>query len=502
MSTTQKLELEDYVPVIVIGAGISGVCMGVQLQTQLGFRGFHIYEEQREFGGTWAANVYPGCACDIPSALYSYSFAQKPDWSALLPPQHEILEYVTSVAKSYGVDSHTTFRTRCVSAVWDVDNDRWVVTLQDLDSGRTFRRPCAILVSAVGGLSAPKPASETADFSSFEGAVFHSARWDHTVDLQDKDVVVIGNGCSASQFVPVIAPQTRSLTQIIRSPHWIFPGALPYYTPTIRWLIEHIPFGYLAFRFLVFLVAEINFGMFFMDAKGERLRTKLEAQSRKYILEAAPEKYHDVLTPKYPMGCKRRIFDSRKYLESLHGSNISLQASPILEVLPRAVRTEAGTHPADVVVLATGFETNSFVPLDVVGRDNLSLRDHWASLGGPGAYDSIACAGFPNFVMLLGANWATGHTSTIMAIENSTNLAIKLMQPILQDKASTFEVKAAAETEYVNKVQKDLRGTVWAGCRNWYASPDGWNGTLYPWSQVTFWWRCRFPHWNAWVYSK
>ncbi|EJD41245.1 4-hydroxyacetophenone monooxygenase [Auricularia subglabra TFB-10046 SS5] len=494
---------EEFVPVICIGAGLGGICLGIQLQRQLGVTDFHIYEQLHEFGGTWCVQTYPGCACDVPAVLYSFSFAQKPDWTVPFPPQAEILKYIINVADSNGLRERTTFRTKCLGATWDEERKRWRVRLSNLDTDETYTRECRVFISAVGILTEPNPTSLTADFTAFQGPVFHSGRWDHSVDLRDRDVVVIGNGCTASQIVPAIAATTRSLTQITRSPHWIIPSAIVEAPGTGHpVLFKKLPFLQYVLRICFATFLELSFVSFFKNVVGLFLRKVLERLSRKYVLSTAPKRYHDILIPDYDIGCKRRIFDSAFYVKSLQLENVNLLRSDIREVLPHAIRTDAGLHPADVIVLATGYSNKaSYVPFPLVGRDGIDIHKHWEDLGGPGAYDTTACSGFPNFFMILGPNSVTGHTSTIIAIENTVNLIMKLVRPVLAGRVESVEVKARDEANFVARVQKALRNTILTGCRSWYITADGWNTGIYPWSQVLFWWRCTFPHRKAWTYS-
>ncbi|KAH7097929.1 putative monooxygenase [Auriculariales sp. MPI-PUGE-AT-0066] len=512
-----KLNGDDYLSVICIGAGFSGICFGAQLQRQLKHHDFHIYDMFDDFGGTWCTNSYPGAACDVPAAFYSFSFAQSTHWSTALAPRSELFSYLTKVAETYGLRERTTFRTRCEQTIWDSARSRWIVHLVNIDSGAQFKRECSVLITGVGAFSQPNAPSSIADFSKFEGSIFHSARWNHDIDLNGKDVVLVGNGCSANQIVPAIAPRVRSLTQIVRSAQWVLPPVLLKYTPRMRWTLQNVPLAQQLLRWFIFIYTEVTFIGFFMSAWGKHMRNFFENKSKDYIASEAPKEYQSILVPKFEMGCKRRIFD-QGYIPSLRLPNVSLARAYIVEVLPRSIRTTEGTYPADVVVLATGFVGNrGYQPFRIVGRDGLSLREHWGgepeeglkrvnpplgNLAGPGAYNSIACAGFPNFFFLLGPNSGTGHTSAVLAIENMTNLVIKLITPILRGEQKAVEIRAEAEQTYVARIQHHLRGMVWSQCHSWYKTDDdGWNANLYPWSQVVFWWRCTFPTWRDWVYT-
>jgi len=239
-----------------------------------------------------------------------------------------------------------------------------------------------------------------------------------------------------------------------------------------------------------------------MNKTGERLRRAAEKESRDYTLSTAPEKYHDLLIPDWEMACKRRIFDaSGVYYNTLHAPKMHLTKDPILEILPHGVRTATKTYPADVIILATGFKTNNGLgPLRVQGRNGEWLSDHWQNMGGPGAYNSTAVHGFPNFLMIYGPNSTTGHSSVLMTIENMVMYALKIVEPVIKGEATEVEVKAEAEKDYSRWLQAASSDKLWNTCHNWYVI-NGWNSTMYPRSQIHFWWRSAFPTWRDWRYK-
>jgi len=493
-----------YTPVICIGLGVTGICLGVQLKCMYGldFADVHFYDRNEGCAGTWWSNRYPGAACDIPAILYSFSFAPNPTWTKVLPTHSEIRCYVDGVVNNYQLAPHMTFRTECESASWDSERHRWIVMLRNLVTGTTCVRECTLLLSAVGQLVDPK-VPKIQGMDTFEGPVFHTARWRHDVVLEGKDTIVIGNGCSGSQVVPRIVSQTKTLTQFIRTPHWLVSLPNPTIGSKAHWVLGHIPFIGLLLRFTVFLFMESHWRLFVMDRFGEWFRRMTEKQSKEYVMRVAPKKFHDILIPDWEIACKRRVFDANDlYLNALHAPNLDLVKDDIVEVLPRAVRTASKTYPADVIVLATGFETQKLLgELRIQGRDGEWLHDHWREIGGPSGYNGTAMHGFPNFFMLYGPNGSTGHNSVIMTSENMVNYTLKIIEPILKGGASEVEVKASAEREYVTQVQAVSKTRVISRCNNWYVSKDGWNSTVYPWSQIHFWWRSTFPIWRDWEYK-
>ncbi|KAH9210124.1 monooxygenase [Leptodontidium sp. 2 PMI_412] len=494
--------LPSYSTVACIGAGLSGIGLGAQLKRWYDFEDIQFFERHSTLGGTWWINTYPGCACDVPSALYSFSFEQNPNWTKLMPSNKEIHAYTKSVADKYNLEPKMRFNCDVERCDWLEPGGRWLLQIRDKDTGELFFHECQILFSAAGQLVEPReldiPGTE-----SFEGKIFHSARWDHSVSLTDKDVVVIGNGCTAAQIVPAIVPETKSLTQIIRTKHWIFEAPNLNYNSFSKWCFRNVPGAMALHRLAIFAVAESSLPLFYMNKMGARARLNKRVVVEKYMRKSAPEKYHSLLIPDFDVGCKRRIFNDG-YLESLHAPNLTLTDKKILRIVPEGLETETGVIKADVIVLANGFKTNEFLdPLQVHGRDGISLTQHWANFGGPSAYNCSVMNGFPNFFLLLGPNAATGHTSALMASENMVNYALRILAPVLKGKAVSAEVKFDAEMQHVYHMQDDLKKRVWsAGCKSWYIKDDNrWNSMSYPWSQAFFWYRSLFPVWNDWIFK-
>ncbi|KAF8505034.1 4-hydroxyacetophenone monooxygenase [Hysterangium stoloniferum] len=465
-----------YNQILCVGLGFSGVCLGAQLRRKLGFTDIHFYDRDVTHSGTWHANQYPGCASDVPAIAYSFSFELNPNWSRLFPGQEEIHNYINGVVDKYQLRRHMTFQTECESATWHSDRQRWTVHLKDIVTGERYTHECKILFSAVGGLVTPKyPDIPGQDV--FGGPIFHTARWRSDVDLKNKDIVVIGNGCSGTQVVPHLVPLAKTLTQFINTPHWLIYKSNP--------------------------EMKLSWKLFILDEEGAAARRQAEENSKEFIFKTAPEKFHDILIPKWEFGCKRRIWDTDgSYLKSLCAPNVHLTKDPIIEILPHAVRTATKTYPVDVIICATGFDLkDSIGPIKIYGREGRLLNDHWQNVGGPSAYNGMAVHGFPNFIMLFGPNTATGHTSVVSAIENTVNCALKLVKPVIRGEVSEFEVTEEAESKYTRDVQAATKETVWTKCRSYYIADGGWNGALYPWSQYHFWWRMTFPTWSDWSFK-
>ncbi|KAJ6255883.1 hypothetical protein Dda_9342 [Drechslerella dactyloides] len=519
-----------YSKVLIIGAGESGLCMGVQLKKRFNITDFAIYERHSDIGGTWYANTYPGVACDVPALAYSYSFATNPNWTSQYPQGPELYAYFAKVCDDHNLRSHITFNTECESATYDETRKLWSVRLRKVavadwetqshgwvkdlkysgQVGDTWTHECKVLFTAVGLLVSPAEV-KIDGMESFGGPVFHSAIWDHSVDLTDKNVVLLGNGCTASQIVPAIEPQVKSLTQIVRSSHWMLPrpkfpvmssDMYEKYAPTV---FRYFPGSQTFARYLTFSIMELAWLAFRDDARGERMRKQQERTSIKHVKKNAPEKYWDLLIPKFPIGFKRRIFDDT-YIRTLQSSKIQLTRDDVTTLSPGKVHTSSGAeYPADVVVLATGYKTNDWIaPMDIVGRKGEHLTEHWSKLGGPAAYNCAAVSGFPNLFMVVGPNSVTGHSSVILASENMCHFALTMAEPVLKGDADEIELKTEAEAGYSRWMQDTLKRTVFNNdeFQSWYKRDDGWNSSCYPRSQIHFMYRCFFPVYKDWILTQ
>nr|RBQ85579.1 hypothetical protein FVER53263_10523 [Fusarium verticillioides] len=497
-----KESTSSYSQFACIGAGFSGIALGVTLKRWYKITDIRFFERHSDLGGTWYANKYPGAACDVPSVLYSYSFEPNPNWSRVLPSQEELWKYQKHVADKYDLPSKMTFGVEVQKCQWIEQHKRWVLDVRDCKTGTMFQHECRFLFAGSGILVTPReidvPGSE-----DFKGSIFHTSQWRSDVDVEGKNVVVIGNGCTAAQIVPSIVDKTKHLTQIVRAKHWMLPPIDGVYTDYMKSIFKYLPGTMMIQRLLIFLFAEIELKAVPMTTSAAKFRQKRRAYAEKFMRDTAPAKYHDLLIPDFEIGCKRRIYDSG-YLASLHSKNLTLTNERALKIVENGVETDRGFVEADVIVLANGFSTNTFLEgVEVVGRDE-TLTQHWESFGGAEAYNCSAMSGFPNFFMLLGPNATTGHTSAIMAIENSVNFALRILKPVLGSPNGVVELDRDAEERYVNRIQDDLSKTVWnSGCQSWYIQPHSessrvWNAMVYPYSQGYLWYRSLFPVWRDW----
>jgi cation diffusion facilitator CzcD-associated flavoprotein CzcO len=299
----EKFDSVRYTDIVCIGGGLSALALGARLKLTYNHTSIHYYDRHSSLGGTWAINTYPGAACDVPSALYSFSFAQNPGWTKMMPSQAEIKAYLDSVAEKYGIASRVSLQTEAVKAQWIEATNRWRVYLKDLVTGKEYAHECKILFSATGQLVVPNipamPGMET-----FEGKVFHSARWDHRVSLAGKRVAVVGNGCTAAQIVPSIMGQAAEVHQVIRSKHWVQKAPEFPYTPTLLWMFKHIPGVLWLHRFTIFLAAEWDVRLQWMNPVSNWQRKRKMRVVEDYMRKTAPEKYHNQLIPTYEIACK------------------------------------------------------------------------------------------------------------------------------------------------------------------------------------------------------
>ncbi len=450
--------------VAIIGAGFGGLGMAARLQ-ESGEESFVILEKASRVGGTWRENTYPGCACDVPSHLYWYSFDAPPDWSHVFSPQPEILDKLESFAERRGLTPHIRFDTEVTSAHWDEPESCWHVTTK---SGQEIQ--AAALIAAWGQLNRWRlPDIEGRD--SFHGVAFHSAQWRQDVDLNATRIACIGNGASAVQIIPEIAAKAARLSVFQRSAGYVVPRADRAYTDEERTLFASDPQALAMDRDAIYAEHESRFyAMRPGSSKWEEFtgiaRAHLEAQVADPILRAK-------LTPDYPLGCKR-VLISDDFYPAMTRPNVELVTERILRIEPHGVRTADGRlHPLDVIVYATGFETMSFLSvLDVVGRSGGSLRHQWRD--GASAYYGMAVSGFPNFFMLYGPNTNLGHNSIIAMLECQFDYILQALQLMHNRRASVLEVRADAIERFNRDVQDRLRGSAWAsGCNSWYKTVGG-----------------------------
>lgn len=457
--------------VAIVGAGFGGLGAGVRLRQQ-GFPDFLIFDQADDIGGTWRDNTYPGCACDVPSHLYSYSFAHNPSWSDTFSGQPEIWEYLRDCVDRFDLGDRLRLRHTVHEAVWDEARQRWrLVTSQ----GDYWARA---LISATGPLSKPA-VPDIEGLGSFAGPVFHSARWRHDLDLAGRRVAVIGTGASAGGFVPEIQPVVRKLTLFQRTPAWVMPRWSRPLTRMEHGLYRRVPGAQRLARTVIYWAREaLAMGLGFRHPVLGRLAQRaslhhLHRQVRDPALRAK-------LTPDYRLGCKRLLV-SNTYWAALAKDNVDVVTEPILRVEPDGVVTGDGTrHPADTLILGTGFRaTERLVGHEVRGRDGVSLTESWTPT--MRAYLGTAVHGFPNLFLLLGPNTGVGYTSAVLMIEAQLRQVVKALRHLRRTGAATIEPTRAAQQRHTDRVDAMMADTVWVtGCTNWYSDATGRNSILWP----------------------
>jgi cation diffusion facilitator CzcD-associated flavoprotein CzcO len=475
--------------IAIVGAGISGIGMAVQLR-RAGLPDFVVFERARDYGGVWQHNSYPGAACDIPSYLYSYSFAQQKGWSRPCSPQAEILEYLHQIARENGVDEQVRCGIEITSASFDETALAWTLASAD-----RVVCTCDVLVVACGQLSRPAiPAIP--GLERFRGRRFHSANWDHSVELAGKRVAVVGTGASAIQLVPPVATQAAHLDVYQRSAPWMLPRRNPAYGEWFRRLNDRLPGVQTARRNGLWMLSELMTAAFVRaPAIGSLIQAWATLFMRRQVRD--PELRRKVW-PDYPIGCKRVLFSSY-YLPALQRSNVELVTDPIERVTGTAVVTSDGLErPADVIVFGTGFRANDFVaPMLVKGRNGLNLDAAWA--GGAQAHHGISVSGFPNMFLLYGPNTNLGSGSVIMMIEAQIRYVIQAVRELARSDSAALEVKPEVEAGSTAAVQQRLLDTVWTSCGSWYRVEgtgrvtNNWPGQVYEYQRLV-------RHFDAWSY--
>jgi len=468
--------------VVIIGCGLAGMAAAIGL-LRAGERDVVILERADEVGGTWRDNTYPGCACDVPSQLYSLSYAPRPDWSRSFATQDEIQSHLVSTSKRFGVRALVRFGVELQQARWDPVGLRWLLTTT---SGQLS---ADVLVSATGPLSEPAVPA-VAGLELFRGKAFHSARWDHGHDLAGLRVAVLGTGASAIQLVPHVQRAASHLTVFQRTAPWVLPRRDRRISAAEKVLFRRVPWLQKLVRAGIYWGREswvLGFtGRVPILAMAERRGRALLART------IADPVLRRALTPSYALGCKR-VLQSNDYYPALAQDNVSVSTDRVVEVRPHAVVTvdaqgELTAHPADTLIFCTGFRaTDPPVAHRVTGADGRTLAQHWAEHGMQ-AYLGLGVTGFPNYFQLVGPNTGLGHSSIIIMIEAQVRYLIDLLQQMRLSRVAAVEPRPDVQQAYNDRLQRVMAGTVWStgGCSSWYLDRHGRNTTLWPGSTFSF----------------
>jgi cation diffusion facilitator CzcD-associated flavoprotein CzcO len=461
-----------HVHTFVVGAGFAGLAMAIKLD-EAGEHDFLVIERGDDVGGTWRDNTYPGAACDVPSQLYSFSFARNPHWSRSFSPQPEIQAYIRRVAEESGVLDRFRFRTDLEDASWDDDAHLWRIRTS------TGSLTADVLVSAAGALSDPK-LPDIDGIDSFQGEVFHSARWNHDYDLTGKRVAVIGTGASAIQIVPEIAPKVAHLDVYQRTAPWIIPRRDRAYTRPERLAFKHLPAAQKAYRTAIYWARETFVPAFVVDAR-------IAAPAKKAALlnirrGIADPELRARVTPTFEIGCKR-VLISNDWYPTLARDDVDLVTDRIAKVTPSAIVTQGGTErEVDVLIVATGFHATDIpIARHIHGRHGVALAEHFRQ-NGMQAYKGSTVAGFPNLFFIVGPNTGLGHSSMVFMIESQVAYAVDAVRRMRDDHVIAVEPTVSAQKAWNDDIQRRMKRTVWSsgGCSSWYLDEHGRNVTLWP----------------------
>jgi cation diffusion facilitator CzcD-associated flavoprotein CzcO len=461
--------------VLIVGAGFGGIAAAIELRKH-GIADIAILEKASDLGGTWFYNSYPGAACDVPSHLYSFSFAQRRDWSRLCSPQAEIHAYLHDVARAHRVDRLVQTGATVTSCAWDAERGRWSV---HTDSGTVHEADALIL--ATGQLDQPaRPTIEGAD--TFAGHSFHSAEWDHAYQLAGKRVAVVGTGASAVQFVPEIARTVEHMSVFQRSGNWFMPRHNRRYNAAIRTAIARVPaLQALRRRFVFEYTESLTLAIRHPRTFGRLARARSTAFMRSQLKD---QLVRAKAWPDYTFGCKRILFSSH-YLPALQRPNVELVTDAIARITPTGIVTAASSphrpgtgqgdgaeREFDCLIWATGFKTTDFVfPMRVTGADGLDLHEHWS--GGAHAHLGMCVPGFPNMFVMYGPNTNTSGGSIIVYLEAQAAYIRQALEQLRSRGAGAIEVRADVEAASDRALQARFAGTAWMECSSWYRDENG-----------------------------
>ena len=462
----------------IIGAGPGGLALGIFLR-KAGFRDFTIFDREAGVGGTWRINTYPGLACDVKSHLYSYSFDLNANWSRIWSAQPEILEYFERCADRYRLGSNLKLHTEIVAARWDADDNVWQLT-----TSRGERYTFDVVVSAVGLFTQPV-LPDLVEEEPFTGTVMHTARWDHSVDLNDARVAVLGTGSTASQLVPEVAKVAKKVYSVQRSPTWILPKPDRSYTQREKWLFSHIPFAKKIYRTRLWLRSESNIGV--IENGSDKTQEFKSIALRQLEATVADDELRRRLTPGHPFGCKRLVF-ATDYLQTLTQPHVEVVSSPARYLRSRSLVTEDGSElEVDVVLCATGYAAADYLgQIDVVGEDGNSLCETWSE--GAYAYLGMAVPGFPNFFMLYGPNTNVGSNSVIFMLEAQARYIVRALKHMRRKGKPYIAVRREAMATFIARIDEWMEGTVWlTRCSNYFRAANGRVVTQWPRSARAFW---------------
>ncbi|WP_032387958.1 flavin-containing monooxygenase [Rhodococcoides fascians] len=464
--------LPQQVDVLVVGAGFAGLAAVAKILAADPSADVTVIERASEVGGTWRDNTYPGCACDVPTSLYSFSFAPSPKWSHTFARQPELFDYLQSVVERLNLRDRIVTDCELLSADWSDTDQRW--TVQTSKGAASVR----VLIAATGALSTPK-IPDVPGIDTFQGTVFHSATWNHEHDLTGERVAVIGTGASAVQFVPEIVDKAQRLTVFQRTPAWVIPRLDRTIGRVERTLYEKVPAAHRAVRGIIYgyreaYVTVLADNPWMLPAVKAFAKANLKRQVKNPTKRAA-------LTPDYAPGCKRLLL-SNDWLRTLDRQDVDLVTSGLTSVTENGVVDASGrNYEVDTIIFATGFTpTEPPVSHLLRGSDGRTLAERWG--GSPQAHLGTTVAGFPNLFLMYGPNTNLGHSSIVYMLESQANYVVSALSEMRDHRATAVEVSESAQQQHNSWVDSSLDGTVWnaGGCSSWYLDANGRNSTMWP----------------------
>ncbi|MBU9764288.1 NAD(P)/FAD-dependent oxidoreductase [Mycobacterium sp. TNTM28] len=459
------------ISVAIIGAGFAGIGAAIRLQDE-GVTDFVIFERDCRVGGTWRDNTYPGAACDIPSRLYSYSFAPNPDWSHTYSGSTEILKYINGMVESSGIAPKIRFDHTVVGIAYDAVAGEWTV---DLDGREPVRARTVIMASGpLSNASFP----DIPGIDTYAGHKIHSARWDHDYDFGGKRVAVVGTGASGVQIVPELVKTAKSVKVFQRTPGWVLPRANSATSGRLKRLYRALPVTQNLMRSAWYWGHEsVALGVVWDSPVTRVVEAISIANLRRQVKDPWLRRQ---LTPDFAAGCKRLLMSS-DYYPALQADNCKLVTWPIARLSPNGIRTVEGIeHQFDCIVFATGFDVcKAATPFPVTGIDGRELAAEWS--GGAYAYRSVVVSGYPNLYFTFGPNSGPGHSSALVYMEAQINYIVEAIGTLLRFGWKSLDVRPEVQDGYNADIQRRLRATTWnSGCQSWYLTDDGFNATMYP----------------------
>ncbi|ADG80092.1 FAD dependent oxidoreductase OS=Tsukamurella paurometabola (strain ATCC 8368 / DSM / CCUG 35730/ CIP 100753 / JCM 10117 / KCTC 9821 / NBRC 16120 / NCIMB 702349 / NCTC 13040) OX=521096 GN=Tpau_3513 PE=4 SV=1 [Tsukamurella paurometabola] len=459
------------ISVAIIGAGFAGIGAAIRLQDK-GVDDFVLFERDTRVGGTWRDNTYPGAACDIPSRLYSYSFAPNPEWSHTYSGSGEILSYIDTMVESAGLRSRIRFEHTVTGLVYDADAGEWTISFADRDPVRA--RTVIVASGPLANASFP----DIRGIEDYQGHMIHSARWDHDYDFAGKKVAVVGTGASAVQIVPEVVKEAASVKVFQRTPGWVLPRINTETGEFTKRIYRSVPGAQQLARALWFWGHEsVALGVVWNTP----LTRVVEAVSKLHLRAQVKDPWlRRQLTPDFAAGCKRLLMTS-DYYPALQRANCKLVTWPIARIAPQGIRTVEGVeHRFDCIVFATGFDVSKAgTPIPITGLDGRVLADEWS--GGAYAHRSVAVSGYPNLYFTFGPNSGPGHSSALVYMEAQIDYITDAVSQLLTEDWKALDVRAEVQDAYNRDIQRRLTATTWnSGCQSWYLTDDGFNATMFP----------------------